>query len=154
MLNALVVVMSTPELLELTLSHLPMRDLLVTAPLVSKTWQVLTLTWLFSHRLDAVGRLLYDLIPPFINHVTSEFCIAGPPLDTFRLCPIGTSTAFADGTSNLGNEVKPKPQVCLTVSSQPPRHPPAPCPPTMPLFTNHATMSVNTRRVCCPEAAH
>ncbi|KAJ7348323.1 hypothetical protein DFH08DRAFT_865784 [Mycena albidolilacea] len=44
MSNALVVVMSTPELLELTLSHLPMRDLLVTAPLVSKTWQALTLT--------------------------------------------------------------------------------------------------------------
>ncbi|KAJ7916298.1 hypothetical protein B0H13DRAFT_1998205, partial [Mycena leptocephala] len=34
---------STPELLELTLSHLPMRDLLVTAPRVSKTWQATTL---------------------------------------------------------------------------------------------------------------
>ncbi|KAJ7340783.1 hypothetical protein DFH08DRAFT_963637 [Mycena albidolilacea] len=29
---------------------------------------------------------------------------------------IGTSTAFADGTSNLGNELKPKPQVCLAAS--------------------------------------
>ncbi|KAF8187906.1 hypothetical protein K438DRAFT_1420560, partial [Mycena galopus ATCC 62051] len=37
-------VMSTPELVELTLSHLPMRDLLVTVPLVSKTWQAITLT--------------------------------------------------------------------------------------------------------------
>ncbi|KAJ7606946.1 hypothetical protein DFH06DRAFT_1309691 [Mycena polygramma] len=37
-------VISTPELLELILSHLTMRDLLVTAPLVCKTWQFTTLT--------------------------------------------------------------------------------------------------------------
>ncbi|KAJ6464462.1 hypothetical protein C8R45DRAFT_500221 [Mycena sanguinolenta] len=37
-------VFSTPELLELILSHLPIRDLLVTTPLVCKTWQALTLT--------------------------------------------------------------------------------------------------------------
>ncbi|KAJ7224033.1 hypothetical protein B0H12DRAFT_1328841 [Mycena haematopus] len=36
--------MSTPELLEHTFAHLSMRDLLITAPLVSKTWQAITLT--------------------------------------------------------------------------------------------------------------
>ncbi|KAJ6475153.1 hypothetical protein DFH09DRAFT_1379901 [Mycena vulgaris] len=44
MSTAKIVVISTPELLELVLSHLPMRDLLVTAPLVSKTWQAITLS--------------------------------------------------------------------------------------------------------------
>ncbi|KAF7353305.1 putative f-box domain protein [Mycena sanguinolenta] len=37
-------VLSTPELVELTLSHLPIRDLLVTAPLVCQTWRAITLT--------------------------------------------------------------------------------------------------------------
>ncbi|KAJ7445064.1 hypothetical protein FB451DRAFT_1293260 [Mycena latifolia] len=37
-------VMSTPELVELTLAQLPMRDLLVTAPLVCKMWQAITLS--------------------------------------------------------------------------------------------------------------
>ncbi|KAJ7256140.1 hypothetical protein B0H12DRAFT_517679 [Mycena haematopus] len=75
MSNAQVTVMSTPELLEHTLAHLPMRDLLVTAPLVSKTWQAITLTptlqrLLFfqpdtrlSSRVE--NPLLVDLFPPF-----------------------------------------------------------------------------------------
>jgi hypothetical protein len=37
-------VTQTPELIELTLALLPIRDLLVTAPLVSKLWQALTLS--------------------------------------------------------------------------------------------------------------
>ncbi|KAJ7607086.1 hypothetical protein DFH06DRAFT_1250157 [Mycena polygramma] len=37
-------VFSTPELLEQILARLPMQDLLVTAPLVSKAWQATTLT--------------------------------------------------------------------------------------------------------------
>ncbi|KAJ7187328.1 hypothetical protein C8R46DRAFT_936440, partial [Mycena filopes] len=37
-------VLSAPELLELILAQLPMRDLLVVAPLVSKTWNAVTLT--------------------------------------------------------------------------------------------------------------
>ncbi|KAJ7309275.1 hypothetical protein DFH08DRAFT_899420 [Mycena albidolilacea] len=37
-------VLSAPELLELILSHLPMHDLLIIAPLVSKTWQSTTFT--------------------------------------------------------------------------------------------------------------
>jgi hypothetical protein len=37
-------VISTPELLEQTLSHLPMRDLLAVAPLVSRTWQAIALS--------------------------------------------------------------------------------------------------------------
>ncbi|KAJ7321363.1 hypothetical protein DFH08DRAFT_384403 [Mycena albidolilacea] len=44
MSNAQSAVISIPELLGLTLSYLPVRDLLVAAPLVSKTWQALTLT--------------------------------------------------------------------------------------------------------------
>ncbi|KAJ7827271.1 hypothetical protein B0H14DRAFT_3467217 [Mycena olivaceomarginata] len=141
MLNALVVVMSTPELLELTLSHLPMRDLLVTAPA--------------RHRLDAVGRLLYDLIPPFINHVTSEFCICWPSTRYFPPLP------YWDEHCLCRRHVEPRQRSqaeapslfdCLFPNLRDTLLPP--CPPTMPLFTNHATMSVNTRRVCCPEAAH
>jgi hypothetical protein len=37
-------VIQTPELVELTLALLPIRDLLVTAPLVSKMWQAITLS--------------------------------------------------------------------------------------------------------------
>ncbi|KAJ7187334.1 hypothetical protein C8R46DRAFT_876120, partial [Mycena filopes] len=37
-------VLSTPELLELVLLCLPLRDLLVTAPRVCKTWNAVTLT--------------------------------------------------------------------------------------------------------------
>ncbi|KAJ7813868.1 hypothetical protein B0H14DRAFT_2851835 [Mycena olivaceomarginata] len=37
-------VISMPELLELILALLPMRHLLLVAPLVSKTWQAITLT--------------------------------------------------------------------------------------------------------------
>ncbi|KAJ6506835.1 hypothetical protein C8R45DRAFT_797092, partial [Mycena sanguinolenta] len=37
-------VLATPELLELILSQLPMRDLLVTAIRISKTWHATTLT--------------------------------------------------------------------------------------------------------------
>ncbi|KAF7353302.1 putative f-box domain protein [Mycena sanguinolenta] len=45
-------VISTPELLELTLSHLPIRDLLLTAPLVCKTWLAIT-------RTPALQRILF-----------------------------------------------------------------------------------------------
>ncbi|KAJ7301748.1 hypothetical protein DFH08DRAFT_667471, partial [Mycena albidolilacea] len=67
-------VISTPELLELILSCLPMRDLLVTAPLVSKTWQALTLTPALQRTLffrpdlssePAQNPLLLMLFPPF-----------------------------------------------------------------------------------------
>ncbi|KAJ7899782.1 hypothetical protein B0H13DRAFT_2196034, partial [Mycena leptocephala] len=37
-------VIQTPELVEHTLALLPIRDLLVTAPLVSKMWQAITLS--------------------------------------------------------------------------------------------------------------
>ncbi|KAK7039734.1 putative MFS transporter [Favolaschia claudopus] len=37
-------VISSPELLEVVLSHLPMHDLLCIAPLVNKTWQATTTT--------------------------------------------------------------------------------------------------------------
>jgi hypothetical protein len=44
-------VISTPELLEATLSHLPMHDLLLSAPLVSKMWQATTLTPILQRAL-------------------------------------------------------------------------------------------------------
>ncbi|KAF8183276.1 hypothetical protein K438DRAFT_1839201 [Mycena galopus ATCC 62051] len=44
MLNAQAIVMTLPELLERILGKLPMHDLLVTAPLVSRTWCAITLT--------------------------------------------------------------------------------------------------------------
>ncbi|KAJ6482720.1 hypothetical protein C8R45DRAFT_799460, partial [Mycena sanguinolenta] len=71
-------VLSIPELLEHTLAHLPMRDLLVTVPLVSKWWQAVTLTPTIQRLLffqpddsssgDSVrteNPLLVEFFPPF-----------------------------------------------------------------------------------------
>ncbi|KAF8214617.1 hypothetical protein K438DRAFT_1749707 [Mycena galopus ATCC 62051] len=67
-------VIAIPELLEIILAQLPMRDLLVAAPLVSKTWQMTTLSptlqcALFflpdpSSRL-VLNPLLVEIFPPF-----------------------------------------------------------------------------------------
>ncbi|KAJ7696980.1 hypothetical protein B0H17DRAFT_881974, partial [Mycena rosella] len=69
------IVISTPELLEHTLAQLPMRDLLVTAPLVSKTWHAITLSPTLQRALffqpdplsNAVQKnpLLVEIFPPF-----------------------------------------------------------------------------------------
>ncbi|KAJ7224031.1 hypothetical protein B0H12DRAFT_286447 [Mycena haematopus] len=79
---AQVTVMSTPELLEHTLAHLSMRDLLITAPLVSKTWHSVTLTPTlqrilffqtdtnFSCRVE--NPLLAELFPPFFTSEASD----------------------------------------------------------------------------------
>ncbi|KAJ6505376.1 hypothetical protein C8R45DRAFT_894667 [Mycena sanguinolenta] len=67
-------VITTPELLELILAQLPMRILLVTAPLVSKTWQAITLTPTVQRALFLLpdpssepvqNPLLAELFPPF-----------------------------------------------------------------------------------------
>ncbi|KAF7360675.1 F-box domain protein [Mycena venus] len=69
-------IISTPELLELTLIHLPMRDLLVTTPLVCKMWQAgITLTPALQRTLffqpdpsasaPIQNPLLVELFPPF-----------------------------------------------------------------------------------------
>ncbi|KAF8144400.1 hypothetical protein K438DRAFT_1426589, partial [Mycena galopus ATCC 62051] len=67
-------VLSIPELLELILVRLPMRDLLVTAPLVSKTWHAATLSPELQRALffepDALSPpirnpLLMETFPPF-----------------------------------------------------------------------------------------
>ncbi|KAF7344277.1 putative MFS transporter [Mycena venus] len=68
-------VIATPELLEHTLSLLPMRDLLVSAPLVSKTWHAITLSPLLQRALffeadptviePMQNPLLEELFPPF-----------------------------------------------------------------------------------------
>ncbi|KAJ7187350.1 hypothetical protein C8R46DRAFT_867944, partial [Mycena filopes] len=72
-------VLSAPELLELILSHLPMRDLLVVAPRVSKTWNAVTLTPTLQRALflrpdptasSASPRhnpLLMETFPPFFG---------------------------------------------------------------------------------------
>ncbi|KAJ6517241.1 hypothetical protein C8R47DRAFT_1254655 [Mycena vitilis] len=71
-------VLSTPELLELILWHLPMRILLVTAPLVSKTWQAVTLSPILQQALffqpdlafaahPIQNPLLVELFPPFFT---------------------------------------------------------------------------------------
>ncbi|KAF7377268.1 putative f-box domain protein [Mycena sanguinolenta] len=71
---AQITVISSPELLEHTLVQLSLRDLLVTAPLVSKTWQAITLTptlqrLLFFQPDTSSGRaenpLLVELFAPF-----------------------------------------------------------------------------------------
>ncbi|KAJ6505366.1 hypothetical protein C8R45DRAFT_548032 [Mycena sanguinolenta] len=67
-------VIATPELLELILTKLPMRSLLVTAPLVSKTWQAITFTPTLQRALFLLpdpssepmqNPLLAELFPPF-----------------------------------------------------------------------------------------
>ncbi|KAJ7657130.1 hypothetical protein B0H14DRAFT_2321869, partial [Mycena olivaceomarginata] len=73
---------STPELLENTLLQLPMRDLLVTAPLVCKTWHAVTLSPIIQRTLFFEGDpsaskrvqnpLLRELFPPF-------FALPPPP---------------------------------------------------------------------------
>ncbi|KAJ7460069.1 hypothetical protein B0H11DRAFT_2047548 [Mycena galericulata] len=70
-------VISTPELLELTLAQLPMRDLLLTAPLVSKTWQAITLASSLQRALffepdpsasePVQNPLLAEMFPPFFG---------------------------------------------------------------------------------------
>ncbi|KAK7038325.1 putative f-box domain protein [Favolaschia claudopus] len=68
-------VLLTPELLELILCHLPIRHLLVTAPLVCKYWRDLTLTPALQRALffepdnstspSIRNPLLEELFPPF-----------------------------------------------------------------------------------------
>ncbi|KAJ7683500.1 hypothetical protein B0H14DRAFT_2488176 [Mycena olivaceomarginata] len=67
-------VISTPELVEQILAHLPMRDLLVVAPLVSKTWRATTLSPTLQRALffeadpttePVQNPLLAELFPPF-----------------------------------------------------------------------------------------
>jgi len=72
---------STPELLELILFHLPMRDLLVTAPLINKRWQALTLAPTLQRALffepdpivskPVMNPLLAEIFPAFFKF-TSE----------------------------------------------------------------------------------
>ncbi|KAJ7125390.1 hypothetical protein C8R44DRAFT_782988 [Mycena epipterygia] len=67
-------VISTPELLELILAQLPMRDLLLTAPLICKTWQAITLSPTVQCALffqpdpqsePVQNPLLVEMFPPF-----------------------------------------------------------------------------------------
>ncbi|KAJ6538530.1 hypothetical protein DFH09DRAFT_1177151 [Mycena vulgaris] len=81
------VVIFTPELLELVLSHLPIRDLLITAPLVSKTWQTITLSPTLQRALffqpdpsaePVQNPLLVEMFPPFFAlEVTSRWSWPG-----------------------------------------------------------------------------
>ncbi|KAF8158946.1 hypothetical protein K438DRAFT_328754 [Mycena galopus ATCC 62051] len=67
-------VISTPEILEQILVQLPIRDLLVTVPLVCKTWQAVTLSPALQRALffapDSASKrvqnpLLREMFPPF-----------------------------------------------------------------------------------------
>ncbi|KAJ7620654.1 hypothetical protein DFH06DRAFT_1482646 [Mycena polygramma] len=74
-------VLSTPELLELILWHLPMRSLLIAAPLVSKKWQGVTLSPILQRALffqpdpavasshPILNPLLVELFPPFFTPI-------------------------------------------------------------------------------------
>ncbi|KAJ6538529.1 hypothetical protein DFH09DRAFT_1283352 [Mycena vulgaris] len=84
MSTAKIVVISTPELLELVLSHLPMRDLLVTAPLVSKThWPgkasyIMSMPWSKApdafKREEASWRRMLVIQPPAQKMTVTETC--------------------------------------------------------------------------------
>ncbi|KAJ7460084.1 hypothetical protein B0H11DRAFT_1622585, partial [Mycena galericulata] len=73
-------VISTPELLELTLAQLPMRELLLTAPLVSKTWQAITFAPSLQRALffeadpsssePVQNPILVEMFPPFFGPET------------------------------------------------------------------------------------
>ncbi|KAJ7445056.1 hypothetical protein FB451DRAFT_1293226 [Mycena latifolia] len=88
MSTAKAAVMSTPELLELTLAQLPMRDLLVTAPLVCKMWQAITLS-------PTLQRALFFQPDP------SSECIQNPLLA--ELFPPFFAPESPNGRSQLGN---------------------------------------------------
>ncbi|KAK7013248.1 putative f-box domain protein [Favolaschia claudopus] len=71
-------VISLPELLELILSHLPMRELLCNASLVSKTWQATTRTPSLQRILffesdpsadPALNPLLAEIFSPFFTRL-------------------------------------------------------------------------------------
>ncbi|KAJ7213354.1 hypothetical protein C8J57DRAFT_1602071 [Mycena rebaudengoi] len=84
-------VISTAELLELILAHLPLKTLLATVPLVSKTWQSATLSPTLLRALffqpDPLSQpiqnpLLVDLFPPFFladQQVRKASAIAAMP---------------------------------------------------------------------------
>ncbi|KAJ7137475.1 hypothetical protein C8R43DRAFT_1020318, partial [Mycena crocata] len=75
-------VLSTPELLEHILAQLPMRQLLITAPLVNKTWQAITLLPALQRALffqpdptvspTVHNPLLVQLFPPFFAPCASD----------------------------------------------------------------------------------
>ncbi|KAJ7606936.1 hypothetical protein DFH06DRAFT_1347711 [Mycena polygramma] len=70
-------VISTPELLEVILWHLPMRSLLVAAPLVSKTWQAITLSPILQRALffqpDPTAASADPIQNPLLAEVFSPF---------------------------------------------------------------------------------
>ncbi|KAJ7834824.1 hypothetical protein B0H14DRAFT_2797994, partial [Mycena olivaceomarginata] len=72
-------VISTPKLLELILSHLPARDLLVTTPFVSKTWLAHTLTPALQRALFFRPDILSTpLQNPLLAEIFPPFFIPGP----------------------------------------------------------------------------
>ncbi|KAJ7819371.1 hypothetical protein B0H14DRAFT_1356727 [Mycena olivaceomarginata] len=95
---AQVQVISTTELLEHILAQLPLRDLLITAPLVSKTWRAVTFSPTLQHVLffDTLvpafasseriqNPLLVELFPPFFAFRPGENNAEAWPGDTDSL---------------------------------------------------------------------
>ncbi|KAJ7187339.1 hypothetical protein C8R46DRAFT_288082 [Mycena filopes] len=68
---------SAPELLELILAQLPMRDLLVVAPRVSKTWNAVTLTPTLQRavflRPDPTALSTSPVLNPLLMEIFSPF---------------------------------------------------------------------------------
>ncbi|KAJ6517187.1 hypothetical protein C8R47DRAFT_1086617 [Mycena vitilis] len=91
-------VFSTPELLERILAFLPMPNLLVTAPLISKTWQATTLTPLLQRILffqpdptpaskPVQNPLLAALFPPFFAQTPDQNRWAWPSAGSIKKLP-------------------------------------------------------------------
>ncbi|KAJ6574456.1 hypothetical protein B0H19DRAFT_603891 [Mycena capillaripes] len=78
--------LSTPELLEATLLQLPMRDLLVTAPLVCKTWHATTLSPAIRRALffDADPSASKRVRNPLLRKLFPPFFARPPPANSQR----------------------------------------------------------------------
>jgi hypothetical protein len=83
-------------------------------------------------------RVPHVLPLPSPSHPRSHLCLLTQYFPPPPLYHIGMSTAFADGTSNLSNELKPKPQVCLAAS----------------LFPNLCDTTLPPARLPCPSSHH
>ncbi|KAJ6584381.1 hypothetical protein B0H19DRAFT_1104883 [Mycena capillaripes] len=109
-------VLSAPELFELVLTHLPMRDLLVSAPRVRKTWRALTLAPTLQRILfrpdpsasvqksrPTQNPLLVELFPPFfIPDLEAQERWDWPDATAIRAMPWANPTRFGAGRRTGG----------------------------------------------------
>ncbi|KAJ6540517.1 hypothetical protein B0H19DRAFT_850384, partial [Mycena capillaripes] len=88
-------VIATPELLELILSQLPIRDLLLFAPLVSKRWQAVTCTPVLQRALffEPDPSAIIPIQNPLLVEIFSPFF--AEPTETESKWPGSVSTIQA-----------------------------------------------------------